>query len=203
MRILGIVSIKISNSLLFMVSREPIPNEILNLSNIHKLNVIYMTILLSFDHYVRRDTFVAHRFGVGLMILTSSINFIPHLRRWQTVVALYVSRMHSFAFEFPLSKPIIEWNVSSICNELIVKAMNALSIGSMLTKHFGSFFFVLWINCSAVQASPSWSVITFGSILFFLAIFWGLFGLISTTDTVEATTSRGMIAFGTELTFPL
>lgn len=78
MRVLCIVSIKIGNSLLLVLSWEPVFNEILNLSDIHKLYIVNMSILLSFYDDVRGDTFVTHGFRIGLMILTGPIDLIAH-----------------------------------------------------------------------------------------------------------------------------
>lgn len=115
MWVLCVISIKVSNSLFSsMFLLHPIFNKVLDLTNVHKLNVIYMSVLLSFNDHIWRDTFVAHGLGIRFVVLASRIDFVPDLRRWETVVALYVTGMHSFAFEFLLLQEMIERNVSYI-----------------------------------------------------------------------------------------
>lgn len=91
MRILSIITIEISNSLLSgMFFLNPIFDKILNLTDIHKLYVIYMSIFLSFDNNIRRNTFVTHSFWIRLMIFASCINLIPNLRRRKTIITFYI-----------------------------------------------------------------------------------------------------------------
>lgn len=91
MWIFCVVSIQISNSLLCcMFFLYPIFNKILNLANVHKLNIIDVSVLLSFYNDVWGYTFVTHSFWIRLMIFASGIHFISNLRRWKTVIAFYV-----------------------------------------------------------------------------------------------------------------
>jgi hypothetical protein len=102
-RIFCIISIKISNSLLgCMFFLYPIFNKILNLSNIHKLNIVNMAILLSFDYNTWRNTFVTHCFWIWLMIFAFSIYFISDFRRWKAVITFWIRWMYAFAFQFLL-----------------------------------------------------------------------------------------------------
>ena len=77
--ILRIVSIKKSHSLLLMTSRKPVAYKILNLGNIHELNIIDVPELLTFDDDIWRNTFVAHCFGVGFVVFAGTVNLISHL----------------------------------------------------------------------------------------------------------------------------
>ena len=115
MRIFSIVTIQVSNSLLSsMFLLNPIFNESLNLINIHKLNVINVSVLLSFDDDIGRNTFVTHGFRVRFMILASCVNLVPNLRWRQAVVTFYIAWMDSFTFEFLLLQKVIERNVSCV-----------------------------------------------------------------------------------------
>lgn len=194
MRIFSVVTIEVSDSLLFMVSWQPISNEILNLSNIHELNIVDMTVLLSLDNYIGRNAFVAHCFWISFMIFAGSINLISHLRGRQTVITFDFSRVDSLALQFPLSQPVVKWNVSSISNKLVVQTMNTLGIRTMLAKQPCSLFFILWVNCCTIQTFSSWPVVTFWFFLFLLLALRLFFGLSS--DAIEATPSRRVITLG-------
>lgn len=91
MRILSIITVEITNSLLgSMFFLNPIFNKILDLTDIHELYVIYMSIFLSFDDNIWRNTFIAHSFWIRLMIFASCIDLIPNLRRRKTIIAFYI-----------------------------------------------------------------------------------------------------------------
>lgn len=77
--ILGIVTIKKANSLSLMTSGHPVADEVLDLCDIHKLDIIHMSELLSFDDDVRRDTFITHSFRIRLMVFASAIDLVSHL----------------------------------------------------------------------------------------------------------------------------
>lgn len=98
MRIFRIIAVQICDSLLLVLTWEPILYEILYLSGIHELNIVHMSILLPFDHYVRRNAFIAHSLWIWLVIFASAVHFVPYFRRRKAVVALYFSGMNSFAF---------------------------------------------------------------------------------------------------------
>ncbi len=99
MWIFCIISIKVSNSLLgSMFLLYPIFNKILNLTNVHKLNIIHMSVLLSLNNHIWRNTFVTHGLRIRFVIFASCIHFVSDLWRWETVVAFYVTGMHSFTF---------------------------------------------------------------------------------------------------------
>lgn len=97
MRILGIVSIQEGDSLLLVLSGKPIPHEILDLGNIHELQIVYVTILLSFDNHIGRDALVAHSLGVGFVVFAGEIDFVADAAGRQTVVALHFRRMDTLA----------------------------------------------------------------------------------------------------------
>lgn len=78
MRVLCVVSIEKCRALLFMSAREPVSDEILYLSHVHKLDVVNMSILLTFDDYVGWDAFVAHSFREGLVVAAGSVYLISH-----------------------------------------------------------------------------------------------------------------------------
>lgn len=133
MGIFSIIPVEVSNSLLSgMLLLNPIFNEILNLSNIHELHIVNMSILLSFDDNVWRYTFVAHGFWIRLMILASCVNFVPDLRRRKTIVAFNIRRMDSLAFKLFLLEIIVERNVSDIGNKLFIKTVDTFCVRSML-----------------------------------------------------------------------
>lgn len=81
-----------------MLPRQPVLDKILDLSNVHKLDIIHMPVLLPLDNYIRRHALVAHGLGISLMILASPIDLIAHLGRRETVVTLNVCWVHAFAF---------------------------------------------------------------------------------------------------------
>jgi len=95
--VFSIVTIEKSYSLLFMTPGEPIAYKILDLSNVHKLNVINMSKLLPFNNHIGRDTLTAHSFRVRLVIFTGAVNLIPHLRGRKAVVAFDIVGMNSLA----------------------------------------------------------------------------------------------------------
>ena len=169
--IFGIVSIEKSYSLLFMTSGEPVTNKILDLSDVHELDIIDVSELLAFHNHIRRNAFVAHSFGIGFVLFASFINFVSHLRRRKTVVAFDIVGMNTFAFEFFFSEPVVKRYMSGISDKLIVKAVNALGIGTMLTQHFSCSNFVFRVNSRAVEAFTSRSVTAFGVSLGLIAIF--------------------------------
>jgi hypothetical protein len=77
-RILCVVAIEIGDSLLLVLPRDPVLDEVLDLRNVHELDVINMAILLPLDDHIGRNAFVAHSFGVGLMVLAGFIHLITH-----------------------------------------------------------------------------------------------------------------------------
>ena len=98
-RIFCIITIQITNSLLCcMLLLNPIFYEILDLCNVHKLNIIYVTILLCFYHHARRNTFVAHCFWIWLVILALFVHFITDLLWWKAVMAFYLRWVNTLAF---------------------------------------------------------------------------------------------------------
>lgn len=99
--------------------------------------------------------------------------------------------MHSFAFQLSLFQPVIEGHVSRIRYELLVQAMHALGIRTVLAEHFGLSFFVLKVNRRAVEALSTRPVGAFAYSFFFL--FFLLF-LFSDADTIKALAARWMIA---------
>ena len=113
--ILGVVTVQVSNSLFScMLLLNPIFNKVLDLSDVHELDVINMPVLLSFYNNIWRNAFVAHGFWVRLMILASCIDFVTDLRRRETIIAFNIAWMNSFALQFPLLKEMIERNVGHI-----------------------------------------------------------------------------------------
>jgi hypothetical protein len=108
-RIFSIISIQISNSLLSsMFLLNPVLYKVLNLADVHKLNVVNMSVFLSFDNNVWWNALVTHGLRVGFVIFAFLINFISDLRWWKTVVAFYIVGMDSFAFQFFLLKEIVK-----------------------------------------------------------------------------------------------
>lgn len=78
MGVFSIVAIEEGNSLLLILAGQPILNEILYLGDVHKLDVIDVTILLTLDDNIGRDAFVAHGLGVGLVVSAGSVDLIAH-----------------------------------------------------------------------------------------------------------------------------
>lgn len=110
MRIFSVVSIQETNPLFSSVLLlYPKFHKFWELINIHKLNVINMSILLSFNNHTWRDALVTHSFWVRLMIFTSFVYFISYLRRGKTVATFYFSWMNSFAFKLSILKILIKW----------------------------------------------------------------------------------------------
>jgi len=113
--ILGVVTVQVSNSLFScMLLLNPIFNKVLDLSDVHELNVINVSVLLSFYNHVWRNTLVTHGLWVRLMILASCIDFVTDLRRREAVVTFNVTWMYSFAFQFLLFEKMVERNVGHI-----------------------------------------------------------------------------------------
>lgn len=97
-----------------MLLLNPIFNKVLDLSNVHELNVINMSVFLSLYNSVWRNTFVTHGLWIRLMILASCIDFVTDLRRRKTVIAFNVTWMNPFALQFLLLEEMIERNVGHI-----------------------------------------------------------------------------------------
>ena len=116
-----------------MTSWEPIADRVLNLGDIHELNIVNMSELLPFNNNIWRNTLITHSFRIGLVHFARSIDLVSHFRWWQTVITLYFWRMDSLAFEFSLSQPVVKRDMSYICYKLIIQAMNAFAIRTMLT----------------------------------------------------------------------
>ena len=150
MGIFSVVTIEIGDSLLFMLSREPILNKVLNLRDVHELNVVHMTILLPLNHHIGRDTLIAHGFRIRVMAFTSPVDLIADPRRREAVVALYLDWMYSLALELLFLEPVIKRNVSSVSNELFVQAVHAFSIGTVLAEHLGLPLLILQVHWCAV-----------------------------------------------------
>jgi hypothetical protein len=119
-RILCVVAVEVGDSLLLIFSGKPIFNKLLDLRNVHELNVIYMPVFLPFYHHVRRYTLVTHGFRVGFVALAGSIDFVANLGGREAIVAFDFCRMYSLALKLLLFQPVIERNVSSISNKLLV-----------------------------------------------------------------------------------
>lgn len=149
-RILSVITIQISYSLLFMLTGQPILYKILYLRSIHKLHIIHMSVLLPLDNYIRRNAFVAHSLWIGFVVFASSVHFVPYLGRWKTVVALYFSRMNSFAFELLLVQPVVKGDMSNIRNELLIEAVDTFAVWTMLTQHLRHSFFVFHVDFNTV-----------------------------------------------------
>lgn len=113
-RIFSIVAIKKADPLLLVFARQPIPHKILDLSNIHKLHIIDMTILLPLDDHIGRHAFVTHSFGVGFMASAAFVDLVADSGGRETVVAFNLGGVHSFAFEFALFKPVVKRNVGCV-----------------------------------------------------------------------------------------
>ena len=136
MRILSVIPVQVTNPLLCSVLLlHPVLYEVLNLFNVQELNVVHMSILLSFDKHVRRNTFVAHGFRIRFMILAFSINFISDLRRWKAIIALYVRRMNALTLKFLLFQKLVKRYVSCIRYELFIEAMDTFCMRPMLAYH--------------------------------------------------------------------
>ena len=84
--------------MLFVFAGQPILDEILDLRNVHKLYIVNVPIFLSFDDDVGRYAFVAHGFGVGLMIFAGAIDLVSHSLGWEAVVAFNFCWMDALAF---------------------------------------------------------------------------------------------------------
>jgi hypothetical protein len=97
-----------------MLLLNPIFNKVLDLSNVHELNVINMSVFLSLYNSVWRNAFVTHGLWIRLMILASCIDFVTDLRRRKTVIAFNVTWMNPFALQFLLLEEMIERNVSHV-----------------------------------------------------------------------------------------
>ena len=193
--VFSIISIEESYSLLLVASWQPITDKILNLCDVHELNVVDMPEFLSLDDHIWRNALVAHSFGVGLMVFAGEVDFVSHLGRRQAVVALDVVGMDSFAFQLPLRQPVIERDMGGICDKLVVEAMNALGIRSMLAQHLGSSDLVLAIDSCAVEASSSRAMIAFRvSSLVLFTLFLRKRRFLVGPDAVQAFSSGRMIA---------
>lgn len=142
-RIFGVISVQVTDSLLGSVFLlDPILYEILNLSNIHKLNVIHVSVLLPFNHNIGRNTLVTHGLWIRLMVLAFCVHLISNLRGWKTIVAFYITWMDAFTLQFFLFQKVIERNVRRIRNKTFIKAVYTLRVGPMLTKPLHLLIFV-------------------------------------------------------------
>lgn len=168
MRIFSIVTIEESNSLLcHMFFLNPMFDHFGKCLNIHKFHIVYMSKLLPFDHNTWRDTFIAHSFGIRLMIFTVSVNLVLNLWRRKAISTFNLWWMNSFAFKFLIQQKLIEWNVSSIWNKLLIQAMDALCIRPMLTQPFHLLLFIFWVIVGAIEASSPRSMVAFRFIFIF------------------------------------
>lgn len=160
-RVFSIVTIQISYSLLFMLTWQPVLYEILYLSSIHELNIVHMSILLPFNHNIRRNAFVTHSLWIWFVVFASTVHFVPYLRRRKAVVALYFSRMNSFAFEFLLVQPVVKGDVGDIRNELLIEAVDTFAIWTMLAQHLCHSFLVFKVDFNAVKTLSIWPMVAF------------------------------------------
>lgn len=162
-----------------------------------------MSILLPLDHYIRWHAFVAHGFGIGLMVPAAPVDLVSHLRRRQAVVTLYFGWMHSFALQLALLQPIIERNMSCIRDKLVVQAVNTLRVRAMLAQHLSCLMLVLGIDCSAVQAATTWTVVTLRFIVLRCSpAILGRLLLLVNTHAVEALSPGRMVALGRDGAVP-
>lgn len=119
--IFSIITVQVTDSLLGSVFLlNPIFYKILNLTNVHELNIIDMSVLLPLDDNVWWNTFVTHGLWVGFMVLAFCVHLISNLRRWKAVVTFNVTWMNSFTLKLLLFKKMIERNVSHVWNKLLV-----------------------------------------------------------------------------------
>ena len=95
-----------------------------------------MAVYLSLDDDVRRDAFVAHRLGERFVVSARSIDLVSNLGGREAVVALGVRGVHSLAFQFPLLEPVVEGDVCGIGDELLVEAVHAFCVWTVLAQHF-------------------------------------------------------------------
>lgn len=97
-RVFGVVAIQKSNPLFgHMFFLNPMFDHFGKSLNVHEFHIIHMSKFLPLDNNIRRDTFIAHCFRIGFMILAASINFILNLGRRKAVTAFNFRRMDSFA----------------------------------------------------------------------------------------------------------
>jgi hypothetical protein len=151
MRILSIIAIKVPNSLLgSMFLLHPVFYKILNLFDIHELNIINMPILLSFHKDARWDTFIAHCFWIRLMIFASRINLVSNLRGREAVIALDVRWVNPLAFQLLLLQKVVERNVGYVGNKLFIKAMHTFCMGAMLAQPLNLFVLILRVYLCAI-----------------------------------------------------
>ena len=73
-----------------MLLLDPVFNEVLDLGNVHELHVIHVTILLGFYYDAGRDAFVAHCFGIWLVVFALFVHLVTDLLRGKAVVAFYL-----------------------------------------------------------------------------------------------------------------
>ena len=77
--VFSVVAVEVGNTLLLMALGQPASDELLNLSDIHELNIVHMSVLLPLHHHVGRHTLIAHALGVRLMIFAASVDLIALL----------------------------------------------------------------------------------------------------------------------------
>ena len=97
-RVFSVVPVEEGHSLLLVLARQPILDEILNLRDVHKLHVIHVAILLSFDDDVGRYALVAHGFGVGFVVFAGAVDLVSHSLGREAVVAFDLGGVHALAF---------------------------------------------------------------------------------------------------------
>ena len=137
MRVLCVISVEKGHSLLLVPSGQPIPDQILDLRHVHKLDVVDVTVYLSLDDDVRRDAFVAHGFWERFVVSARFIDLVSNLGGREAVVALGVRGVHSFAFQLSLLEPVVEGDVCGIGDEFLVEAVHAFCVWTVLTQHLG------------------------------------------------------------------
>ena len=97
-RVLWIISIKPSHSLLIHTGLLPSSHKLLHFLEIHKWNVINMSIWLSLQYYSRWKTFLAHTKRKRFMISTIIFYFIWHISIGSTILTLLMRKMLIFTF---------------------------------------------------------------------------------------------------------
>ena len=99
------------------------------------------------------------------MVFTALVHLIPNLGGRQTIVALYIRCVHSFALQLLLLQKMIKRYMGNIRDKLFVQAVYTFSMGTVLALPRIVHFFVLKVDFGAVKAPASWTMIAFRLIL--------------------------------------
>jgi hypothetical protein len=99
------------------------------------------------------------------VVFAAPVNLVAHLGGRKAVVALHVLRMHALALQLAFGQPVVEGNVGSVADELVVKAVDALAVGAVLAEHLGRPHLVLGVRRGAVQTLASRAVGANGFVL--------------------------------------